>query len=219
MTPAMKTDHEPSLPVGKYREMAAFVVAGLVILLRLTSDWLFAQGGPLWYQGVQAALLVVAVLLLWPSLGRVFLKGGDNKASIKEGLIAVPLGIAFGLLGAFALYHGLTPPSTDQALTVIGNNLFFPAVEELEFRGFMLAWLLGKNVSPGKAIVITVLIHVLAHPHRAWNGQYYMLVLSLIVFLWYGSLVVRTRSLWGAYVTHASFNIFGFLPTVSHGMR
>lgn len=202
-----------------YREPVAFTVAGIAILLRLASDWLFAQGGPFWYQSIQAVLLIVAIALIWPRLDKVFLKSGDNKASIREGLIAIPLGLAFGLLGAFAIYHDLTLPSLDQALVVIGNNLFFPAVEELEFRGFMLAWLLSRKVSPGIAIVIAAAVHVLAHPHWFWGGQYYMLVLSLLVFLWYGSLVVRTRSLWGAYIAHASFNIFGFLPTASHSMR
>ena len=204
---------------ARHREVAAFTLAGLAILLRMASDWLFAQGGPLWYQGIQAALLVIAIALIGPRLDLIFLKGGNNRASIREGLLAVPLGLAFGLLGAFALYGGLTLPSLDTAAVVIGNNLFFPAVEELEFRGFMLAWLLHRKISPGIAIALTAIVHVVAHPHWAWSGQYYMLVISLAVFLWYGSIVVRTHSLWGAYVAHASFNILGFLPQASHSMR
>lgn len=41
---------------SELREKMAFSAAALAILLRLASDWLFASGGPLPYQMVQAAL-------------------------------------------------------------------------------------------------------------------------------------------------------------------
>jgi membrane protease YdiL (CAAX protease family) len=44
-----------------------------------------------------------------------------------------------------------------------------------------------------------------------------MVVVTLLVFVWYGFITVRTRSLWGAVIAHASVNIFGFLPSAGSG--
>lgn len=202
---------------GQLRIAVAFATAGVAIALRLASDWIFPQGGPLWYQGIQAALLAIAIVLIWFRADLIFLKGGNTIASVKEGLLGIPLGLAFGLLGAWWMFRGLAIPVPDQVITVVANNLFFPAVEELEFRGFLLGWLLSRKVPATVAIVAAAALHVLAHPHWYWSGEYFMIVLSSALFLWYGSLVVRTRSLWGAYVAHATSNIFGFLPLVAHG--
>ena len=56
------------------REKVSFSLAGIAVLLRMASDWLFPNGGPLWYQIVQAIFLGLALVGLWPRLEVVYLK-------------------------------------------------------------------------------------------------------------------------------------------------
>ncbi len=58
------------------RNSMSFGLAGLAILLRIASDWLFPGGGPLPYQMLQAVLLIAALGVLHPNLDGVFLRGG-----------------------------------------------------------------------------------------------------------------------------------------------
>lgn len=196
----------------------AFGMAAFAILLRLASDWLFASGGPLPYQMIQAALLGLAMILLWPRLEMVFLRNGRHRRSIFEGLLALPLGIIIGLVSALMMYGAPQWPSINLAAMMIANNLFFPAVEELEFRGFLLGWL-SRRKSPSMAVVVLVsALHTLAHPHYLWSGNSVSALWVFLVGLWWGGLTLRTRSLWGAYIAHALFNIFYFLPLLGAGI-
>jgi membrane protease YdiL (CAAX protease family) len=199
------------------RKRAAFGLAGVAIVLRMASDWLFPNGGPLYYQAIQAGLLLLAILLLWQQLKTIFLTGGDVKRSVRSGLLAIPFGIIGGLVIAWVRFGGPQWPTLAQAAALIGNNLFFPVVEELEFRGFFLSWMLEKRISPGYAVWLVAGIHLLAHIHLFWQHNYLMAAVTLGVFVWYGFITVRTRSLWGALIAHAGVNIFGFLPSAGSG--
>ncbi len=199
------------------RERLAFGLAAIAILLRLASDWVFPAGGPFGYQLLQAVLLLLAVIALSPHLEVIFLRNGNARGSIREGLLAVPLGLLMGLGLSWLRFGGLHGPTFDQAVGVVANNLFFPAVEELEFRGFMLAWLVSRKTPPVIAIWLVAILHVLAHPHYIWQGSYLNLATALLLFAWFGWLTLRTRSLWGAYVAHAASNIFLFLPVIGSG--
>ena len=193
------------------RGKMAFGFAALAILLRLASDWLFSKGGPFPYQMLQAILLVLALVMLRYHLDAVFLKDGQHKQSIREGLLALPLGLLLGLGSAWISQGGLQLPPLDLAIVVIANNLFFPAVEELEFRGFLLGWLSQRKLSPMLAVFLVAILHMLAHPHYLWEGNYISALSVLLAGLWWGSMTLRTRSLWGAYFAHALFNITYFL--------
>jgi membrane protease YdiL (CAAX protease family) len=199
------------------RKRVAFGLAGAAIILRMASDWIFPNGGPLYYQAIQAGLLLLAIILLWQQLETVFLKGGNVKSSVLAGLLAIPFGIIGGLAIAWTRFGGVQWPTLAQAAILIGNNLFFPVVEELEFRGFFLSWMLEKRVSSGYAVWLVAGIHLLAHIHLFLQHNYTMVVITLLVFVWYGFITVRTRSLWGAVIAHASVNIFGFLPSAGSG--
>jgi len=199
------------------RKRAAFGFAGVAIVLRMASDWIFPNGGPLYYQAIQAGLLLAAIILIWQQLETIFLKGGNIKSSVREGLLAIPFGIIGGLAIAWTLFGGPQWPTLTQAAILIGNNLFFPVVEELEFRGFFLSWMLEKRVSPGYAVWLVAVIHLLAHIHLFLQGNYVMAAVTLAVFVWYGYTTIRTRSLWGALIAHAAVNIFGFLPSAGSG--
>ena len=200
------------------RKCIAFTLAGVAIILRMASDWIFPEGGPLYYQGIQTGFLVLAVIFLWPRLDTIFLRGGRTKNSIREGLLAIPFGFMAGMAVAWLQFGGPQWPTFTQAAIVIGNNLFFPIVEELEFRGFFLSWMLEKRVTPVLAIWLVATVHLLAHMHLFWQHNWIMAVGALLLFVWFGSLTVRTRSLWGAFVAHASANIFLFLPTIGSGI-
>ena len=200
------------------RKRVALGLAGVAIILRMGSDWIFPKGGPLYYQGIQAGLLLLAVLCLWPRLDTVFLTGGRFKSSIREGLLAVPISLVAGLAVSWFLFGGPKWPTLAQAAIVIGNNLFFPMVEELEFRGFFLSWTLERGVSPSLAIWLVAVMHLVAHMHLFWQHNWILAGTTLLLFVWFGSLTVRTRNLWGAFVAHASANIFMFLPTIGSGI-
>ena len=200
------------------RERIAFGAMAIAVALRLASDWLFASGGPFPYQLAQAALLGFALILLWPRFETVFLKDRQHQLSVFEGLLALPLGLLLGLGTAWMSYGELKMPSPNLTALMIANNLFFPAVEELEFRGFLLGWLSRRKLPSLLAVILVAVLHMLAHPHYLWEGKY---VNALSVFLmgsWLGSLTLRTRSLWGAYVAHALFNISYFLPLIGAGL-
>jgi membrane protease YdiL (CAAX protease family) len=196
----------------------AFGIAAIAILLRMLSDWLFATGGPLSYQLLQVVLLLLALLILRPRLEIVFLRTGQTKQSIRDGALAIPLAFLGGLIFAYMRFGRPQWPTFNNAMVMIANNLFFPVVEELEFRGFFLAWLLGRKISPTLAVWLTAIMHLFAHVHLFWQGNFLMVCITLLVFVWYGWLTLRTRSLWGAFVAHTSVNIFSFLPTTGSGI-
>jgi hypothetical protein len=193
-----------------HQKLAASL-AVTAILLRLASDWLFKHGGPGWFELAQALLLAAAVLALAPRLDLVYLKGGEVRQSIRTGLIALPLGVLAGVLVALAQHGTLKLPTLHQAVPVIAANLFFPAVEELEFRGFALSWALRRGMPAARAIWVIAAVHTLAHWHWFKNGSTGMLLASLLLFVWFGRIVLRTRSMYGAYVAHAAANITFFL--------
>lgn len=89
----------------------------------------------------------------------------------------------------------------------------------MEFRGFFLGCLISRKPSPALAVGIVSIAHLLAHPHYFWQGNWLTVATLLpLLLLWFGWLTLRTRSLWGAYVAHASFNIFAFLPMLGAGV-
>lgn len=79
------------------RQQLGFGLAGIAILLRMSSDWLFAEGGPLPYHLVQASLLMLALAAIWSHREIVFLKGGRVRRAVLEGSLAIPLGLVLGV--------------------------------------------------------------------------------------------------------------------------
>ncbi len=199
------------------RVALAYALGGLAIALRMLSDWIFPRGGPLAYQLLQGGLLLGALLLLAPGLDRVFVKGGETRRALKIALWCAPAGLLIGLVDALISYGRPAWPSPDQLLVPIANNLFFPAVEELEFRGFALSWFLRKKVPVPASIAAITILSALAHAHRFWSidprAWFFLLALNLFWTL----IVARTRSLWGGYAAHAAWNIFVLLPELGLG--
>lgn len=146
----------------------AYLLAGIAIGLRLASDWIFRQGGPFSYQLVQAFFLLLAIAFLAPQWHEVFLAKGRFRSALKIALWAAPIGLLMGIGDAILSYGRLYWPSWNQIILPIANNLFFPAVEELEFRGFALSWLFKKKIGKPLVIALIVTISSLAHAHRFW---------------------------------------------------
>lgn len=185
-------------------------LAAIAIVLRLASDWVFPAGGPLWYELTQWLLLVTAVFALGSRKHLAFVAGGDTRASIRAGLRFVPYLIVVAIC-LLILRHGeLHWPGAAALALVIANNLFFPAVEELEFRGFFLGCLVARSVPAMYAVWLVAFVHLLAHLHWFREGNVPMLVLSLALFVLYGRIAVRTKSVVGSYVAHAAVNTIGF---------
>ena len=201
------------------RTAVVFGLAGLAIALRLASDWVFPRGGPLEYQLAQALLLVIAIGVLGSDRDQIFLRGGSPRPGLREIAIAIPLAFAGGLALAYARFGGPQWPTWNRAAVIVGNNLFFPAVEEVEFRAFLLAWVLRVTGRARLSIWLVAAVHTLAHAHWLFDRNAVMLATSFALFAWYGSLTLRTRSIWPAIAAHAAVNIFGFLPTTGGGAR
>lgn len=199
---------------NQVRERIAFTLAGAAIILRMASDWIFPQGGPLTYQIIQAFLLLLAIIFIRQRLDLIFLRGGRIQLAIKLALLGIPLGLIFGLGDAWMEYGHPLWPSITQLIILVANNLFFPAVEELEFRGFLFSWLLRRNISPRSVILIVSILSALAHAHRFWQFDIRSIVFTISVNVWWTWIVYRTRSLWGAWIAHATWNISVLLPVL-----
>lgn len=204
---------------NKVRKRIAFTLAGIAIILRMSSDWIFPHGGPLPYQLLQALLLLLALIFLRQHLDLIFLRGGQKQLAIRIGLLGIPFGLIFGLGNAWVEYGRPLWPSFIQMALLVVNNIFFTAVEELEFRGFLFSWLLRRNISPRFVILIVAILASLAHAHRFWQLDIRSIAFTIAVNVWWTWIVYRTRSLWGAWVAHATWNIFVLLPILGSGIN
>lgn len=199
---------------SRTRDLIAYTLAGVAIVLRLASDWIFPGGGPFLYQLLQAFLLLVALLFLWQHLETVFLRGGQTRLAIKIGLLGIPLGLMFGFGSARLEYVRPLWPSPAQLGFMVANNIFFSAVEELEFRGFLLSWLGKRKLSPVLIVLLVTTLAALAHAHRFWQGDIRSIAFTIAANAWWTWLVYRTRSIWGAWIAHSTWNIFVLLPVL-----
>lgn len=188
----------------------AFILAGAAIILRMASDWIFPRGGPLTYKIIQAFLLLLAIILIRQPLELIFLRGGRTQLAIKIGLLGIPLGLIFGFGDAWIEYGRPLWPGFSQLIIPVANNLFFPAVEELEFRGFLYSWLSRRNISPRSIILIVSILATLAHAHRFWQFDTRSIVITFAVNIWWTWIVYRTHSLWGpgSRTLHGTFLCF-----------
>lgn len=211
--PLLRSSHTMS------KTQIAYLLAGIAIGLRLASDWIFRQGGPFSYQLVQAFFLLLAIAFLAPQWHEVFLAKGRFRSALKIALWAAPIGLLMGIGDAILSYGRLYWPSWNQIILPIANNLFFPAVEELEFRGFALSWLFKKKIGKPLVIALIVTISSLAHAHRFWvidlRAWFFVIALNLF-WTW---LVARTQCLWGGYIAHSLWNIFVGLPLYGLGIN
>ena len=189
------------------REKIAFGLGWVAVLLRLASDSLFPGGGPISYQLLQSAFLALGIAFLWPNLDAIFLRNGQHQRSIREGLVALPIGLLLGTISAYGRFGAPEWPTIGQAIAPVAYNVFFTALEELEFRGFLLALLLRLGGRVPTAVWLQALLHTLAHTQRLWHGYLLSLVGTLLITLWFGFLALRTRSLWGPWVGHLSWNV------------
>ncbi|MFQ6094174.1 MAG: lysostaphin resistance A-like protein [bacterium] len=198
---------------GSKRRLA-LTFASVAIVLRMAGDWFFPAGGPLHYQLVQAIFLFFSILILWHHLEMIYLRGGHLKLSILWGLLGIPAGLIFGLGDAWLSFGKPLWPDLSRLGFMVGNNLFFSAVEELEFRGFLLFWLFPKKISPTLVILIVALVASLAHSHRLLDFDIRSILITFAVNAWWSWIVCRTRCIWGAWVAHATWNIFVLLPVL-----
>src|SRR3972149_2483648 len=147
------------------REKIGFAFGWVAILLRLANDWLFASGSPLPYLLAQAAFLGVGIAYLWPNLAAIFLGSGRHRQSLREGLVALPVGLLLAAVSAYTRYGALEWATVDQTLGALVGNVLFTAIEELEFRGFLLALLLRLGGRPSTAVWLQALVPTLGHTH------------------------------------------------------
>ena len=199
------------------RTKLGYSLGGSAIALRLLSDWIFPLGGPLWYQLVQGVLLAVGVIVMRRDLSKIFLKGGDDRRGVYMALMFLPFGVILGIGYSLMLYGSVVLPSAQAWISMVGNNLFFPLVEEFEFRGYFLSGVTTSGVSGGWANLLQAAIHTFAHTHYFFQGNFASILLTFVVFLWLGFIVLRTKSLLGAWIGHALYNIALFTFLIGSG--
>lgn len=199
------------------RTRLGYSLGGCAIALRLLSDWVFPSGGPLWYQLVQGALLAAAVIIMRHDLSKIYLKGGDDRRGVYMALMFLPFGLILGILYSLMLYGSVVLPDAQAWILMVGNNLFFPLVEELEFRGYFLSAVTTSGVNGGWANLLQATIHTFAHAHYFFEGNTANILLTFVVFLWLGFIVLKTKSLLGAWIGHASYNIALFTFLIGSG--
>jgi len=199
------------------RTRLGYSLGGCAIALRLLSDWIFPLGGPLWYQLVQGALLAGAVVVMRRDLSKIYLKDGDDRRGVYMALMFIPFGVILGIGYSLMLYGSVVLPSTQAWIFMVGNNLFFPLVEELEFRGYFLSAVTTSGVSGGWANLLQAAVHTFAHAHYFFQGNITIILLTFGVFLWLGFIVLKTKSLLGAWIGHASYNIALFTFLIGSG--
>ena len=99
-------------------------------------------------------------------------------------------------------------PNVERLVPAVSYNLFFPVVEELEFRGFVLGWLLRRGVKTRVAFCIVGALSSLAHAHRFVPPvDFRSVVFTIGIAAWWTWIELRTRNLIGSAVAHASWNI------------
>jgi membrane protease YdiL (CAAX protease family) len=195
------------------RQAVALAVGGAAVVLRMASDWLPPGLASIATPGLQAALLALGVALLNPEFHLIFLRGGEPRRGLAMGILFLPFALVMGLVAAQMRFGGPQwPTSLGQVAGQLFGSALFTAIEELEFRGFLLAILLSLRMKPPAAVATQAVFHTLAHIHRAWEGNYLGLVAPLMLTLWFGWLTVRTRSLLGAWATHFSWNLGIAIP-------
>lgn len=129
-------------------------------------------------------------------------------------------------------HHTVAPPSTPGPAAVDRTPLArrpgsggggqgqppLPPVEELAFRGFVLAWLRAWRLPAQTAIGLTALLHLAAHPHWFWAANLVLIGLSLGLFVRSGRITLGTRSLVGACVAHSALNLRWFSALLVAGL-
>ncbi len=96
-------------------------------------------------------------------------------------------------------------------MLVVANNLFYPLVEEIEFRGFFLGFLKMRGLRSGLSVLAQASLFLLAHHKYIWQQNWVSFIVVFVSALIFGFGTIRSRTILGAYIVHAASNILIFV--------
>ena len=86
--------------------------------------------------------------------------------------------------------------------------IWVPFVEELFFRGFLLTYWIPKY-GRARSILLVSLVFMFAHSHP---GLYFPVFMSSVLISY---LFIKTKSLWPAFLSHATLNLLVVIVAAS----
>lgn len=160
-------------------------------------------------QIVELVLILGAVYLAGASRGEFFI---SSENFVKSFLFSLPILIWILLFVVFNILYlnVLETPPVDFALFVIANNLFYPPVEEIEFRGFLLGFLQIAGLNSALSVLAQALLFLLAHHRYLWQQDWISFPFVFVSALVYGVGTIKSKTILGAYAVHAVNNILLF---------
>jgi hypothetical protein len=212
---------------NELRILVTFGICLLLVMLRLEAEKFGAaeydeattDGRPpalrwrlTWYL-IGLVLIFVADLIHPNAAGGLFLRLGD-------GLEAVIYGVAFAAVGtlqavafAWLRYRRLRLPPQTLYPGALLNSIATAFVDEVTFRGLLLAFLIGFGLDPSTSNIAQAVLYAIATRLGARGRDPYMLVLILIVGLFSGWLTIITGGIGAAFLGHAVTRFAVFLAT------
>lgn len=169
-------------------------------------------------QTLLAMTLIMATTLAYLALRGLLPLPGMSSASLtrRTVFLAIAVGVLlptihWGLIAGLRLTQGWSHPyvpwwAGPQALSQVGlaavvaTSVMAPLVEELVFRGALYKGL-RTRMATSWAVALSAFMFAVLHPG---DGLFFVLLLGVATALLYE----RTRSLWAAVITHATFNTF-----------
>ena len=119
-----------------------------------------AQAAPGWY--LVGLGLIAAVAIIYPTSSDLYLGLGDRPTALLYGFVYGAIGVAQAVAFAMLRYHHLRFPDVWAYPGSILNAIATAFIDEVTFRGLLLAFLVLGGIDPTVAIVIQALIYTLA---------------------------------------------------------
>jgi membrane protease YdiL (CAAX protease family) len=166
-------------------------------------------------------LFVVSISKDDRKLIRAVLHIPNSEGWLRRSIVTVLASIVAIFLYSFTIYKidvsYLMPPQVPK--NILGENGFMvvnlfaivvwvPFVEELFFRGFLLTSWVAKY-GQAKSILLVSLVFMFVHSHP---GLYFPVFMSSVLISY---LFIKTKSLWPAFVSHASLNLLVVIVAAS----
>lgn len=208
------------------RALVALGFAMLLVLLRLDAPRFgtaeydepdeFGATPPLlgrlaWY--AIGLVLIVAVALVLPNVGNLYLTAGDRTAALLMGLGAGAVGIAQAIALAIHRFGGIRPPAARGYPGAVVNAVGTALLDEATFRGIVLGALIALGLDPLVAVVIGAIVYTLATRAGRTGGDPYLLFLDLGIGLAAGWMTFVTGGIGAAVIAHAITRLALFVVT------
>ncbi len=209
------------------RVLVAFAITLFLVILRFEAEKFgAAEYDEPTRDGQRASVLrrLSWILLGFALAGALLLAhpnpAGDLGLTLGDRAVAILVGFALGIVGtlqavayAFFRYGRLRFPPTWTYPGAVLNGIGTAFIDEVTFRGALLALLLLTGLNPVTAVVVQAFVYTLATRTGAPGRGRYMFVLTLVGGLVAGWVTVVTGAIGAAFLGHAITRIAVFVCT------